>query len=216
MTDMDNVIRAFSADHVIRLTGLSKSQLRYWDETGFFRPRYAFENRRSPYSRVYSFKDVVGLRTLAILRKKYRISLQKLRKVAQELSRYDAAPWSEIKLYVLGREVHFREPETGRMRGVVSRQYLNVIMLQSIINDVVAESNKLRERKNEQFGCIERHRYIVHNAWVLAGTRIPTKAIKRFSEAGYSTDEIIREYPNLTKEDIRAARKHEKNLAKQA
>src|ERR1039458_5222204 len=81
-----SVLRAFSANHVVRLTGLSHTQLRYWDDTGFFRPRYALENRRSPFSRVYSFQDVVGLRTLNHLRKVHKISLQHVRKVARQLS----------------------------------------------------------------------------------------------------------------------------------
>ena len=49
-----DVFHAFSADQVTKLTGLSTSQLAYWDEIGFFSPRYAFENRRSPCSRIYS------------------------------------------------------------------------------------------------------------------------------------------------------------------
>ena len=69
---MGDVIAALTADHVERLTGLSAGQLREWDKTGFFPPAYAFENRLSPYSRVYSFKDVVGLRTLSILRKTHQ------------------------------------------------------------------------------------------------------------------------------------------------
>ena len=212
---MDNVIRAFSADHVVRLTGLTKRQLRYWDQTSFFSPRYAYENRRSPYSRVYSFRDVVGLRTLSTLRNQYEISLQHLRKVAEELSQYKDTPWSDITLYVWGGEVNFREPETGQMRGILSRQYVN-IPLQSIIDDVTAESNKLRDRTEEQFGRVERHRYVVHNAWVIAGTRIPTKAIWRYSVAGHSTENIIREYPALTEKDVRAALAHEERLAKRA
>lgn len=215
MTDVENVIRAFSAYHVVRLTGLSLSQLRYWDKTGFFRPRYASENRRSPYSRVYSFKNIVGLRTLGVLRKLHKISLQHLRKVAQELSQYKDTPWSEITIFVLGEEVYFREPETETLRGIISKQYTK-LPLRSIIRDVTAEANKLKERSKEQFGHVERHRYIVHNAWVIAGTRIPTKAIWRFRAAGYSTDNIIREYPALTEKDVEVALEHEKTLAKRA
>ena len=215
MRDSGNVIRAFSADHVVKLTGLSKGQLRYWDQTGFFRPRYAYENRRSPYSRVYAFKDVVGLRTLSILRKKYSVSLQQLRKVAEELIKYKEAPWSELTLYVLGKEVHFHEPESGQMRGVVSGQYVN-IPLKDVIDDITSKSDQLRERAKDQVGNIERHRYIVHNAWVIAGTRIPTRAIWRYSTAGYGAEEILREYPTLTAADIKAALEHEEKMAKQA
>jgi uncharacterized protein (DUF433 family) len=208
-------IRAFSADHVVRLTGLSHAQLRYWDKTKFFRPRYAAENRRSPFSRVYSFQDVVGLRTLGVLRNLHGIPLQTLRKVARELSQYRDQPWSELVLYVLEKEVHFREPETEAIIGVLSKQY-TFIRLRSIIHDVAAEAQKLKQRTGDHFGRIERHRYVMHNAWVIAGTRITTKAVWRFREAGYSPEGIIREYPPLTKQDIEAALQHEEKLAKRA
>ncbi len=211
----EEVIRAFSANHVVRLTGLSHAQLRYWDETEFFRPRYASENRRSPFSRVYSFQDVVGLRTLGLLRRHYGIPLQQLRKVARTLSEYRAEPWSEIILYVFGREVFFREPETEQLRGVLSGQY-TYIRLRSIIHDLTTEAKKLKQRLQEQFGRIERHRYIAHNAWVIAGTRIPTRIIWRFHKAGYSADKIIREYPMLNHRDIEAALEREKREEKRA
>lgn len=211
----DEVIRAFSANHVVRLTGLSHAQLRYWDDTGFFSPRYASENRRSPFSRVYSFQDVVGLRTLGVLRRVHQVPLQQLRKTAQELSQYRAEPWSELVLYVFGKKVYFREPDTERVVGVLSGQYV-LIPLRSIINDVAAEARQLKKRTGEQFGRVERHRYVVHNAWVIAGTRIPTKAIWRFHRAGYSQDAIIREYPVLTRRDIEAALAREERAAKRA
>ena len=195
----DNVIRAFGADHVITLTGLSKGQLSYWDKTGFFSPRYAAENRRSPFSRIYSFSDVIGLRVISILRKQYNIPLQKLRSVAKKLSQYKESPWSEITLFMFGKEVHFREPETGQIRGVFSNQYVENLPLRSVVEDITEKSNKLKERTKEQFGQIVRHRFTVHNAWVVAGTRIPVAAIHRFKQAGYGVDKIIREYPSLTK-----------------
>lgn len=213
--DLSHPIRAFSAEHVVRLTGLSHAQLRYWDDTEFFKPTYAFEKRRSPYSRVYSFRDVVGLRTLSILRKAHRIPLQNLRRVAKQLSQYDEAPWSTLTLYVFKKEVYFREPESEAVRSVLSGQYAQ-IRLRSIIHDVANEADKLRHRTSDQIGKIERHRYVAHNAWVVAGTRIPTKAIRLFSEAGYSSDGIIREYPLLTQLDISAALAHERKVAKRA
>ena len=184
-------------------------------QDGFFSPRYAFEDRRSLNSRVYSFRDVVGLRTLSILRKQYKVSLQHLRKVAEELSHLGDALWSETTLYVMNREVYFREPETGVIRGVLSRQYTD-LPLRSIISDVSAEASKLRERTAEQVGQVDRHRYIAHNAWVVAGTRIPTKAIQRFKEAGYSIENILREYPTITEKDVQAALKHERKISASA
>ena len=51
-------------------------------------------------------------------------------------------------------------------------------------------------------GRIAQHRYVSHNAPVVAGTRIPTAAIRRFKEAGYSVGQIIKEYPDLTDHDM--------------
>lgn len=203
----DNVIRAFSAEHVQRLTGLSAGQLRRWDSEGFFSPNYAYENRRTPYSRVYSFKDVVGLRVVSVLRHDHRISMQQLRKVAAHLHEHSNTPWADMTLYVLNKEVHFREPQTGKIRGVVSGQYVVNIPLISVIEDMRKKSDDLRKRRKEQIGATERHRYVAHNAEVIAGTRIPVATIKRFSEAGYSKRQIMREYPTLKMKDIEAALK---------
>ncbi|MGH6804870.1 MAG: DUF433 domain-containing protein [Methyloceanibacter sp.] len=201
-----NVLRAFSERHVMRLTGLSHSQLRYWDATGFFAPSYS--KNRGPHGRVYSFRDVVGLRTLAVLRKDHHVSLQHLRLVAERLSHLGESVWADTTLYVLNKNVYFHEPETGKLRGVVSGQY-SIIPLVSIMTDIAERAEQLKRRQRDRVGKIERNRYVAHNAWVIAGTRIPTRAIKNFHDAGYSIEDIKREYPTLTSEDIRAALKHE-------
>lgn len=205
----DNVIRAFSADHVVRLTGLTKRQLAEWDATEFFKPQYAHENRRSPFSRIYSFRDVVGLRVVSVLRNVHHVSMQHLRKVAETLSKKDYAFWGQEILYVLKKEVYFHEPDTQRVRSVLKGQYAVPIPLEPIIGEMKKAAAKLRERTTENIGKIERHRLVMHNAPVIAGTRIPTGAIKRFKEAGYSIDGILKEYPSLTKADVEAALKFE-------
>ena len=73
MSDWAEPPQAFTSGHVSALTGLSDRQLREWDNRGLFQPAYAEDDRRRPYSRVYSFRDVVGLRTIALLRKQYRV-----------------------------------------------------------------------------------------------------------------------------------------------
>src|SRR5262249_7849130 len=122
MFDLDNIVTAFSAEQVERLTGLSKARLLYWDRIGFFAPSYADDNRRSPYSRIYSFRDVVGLRTLYRLTADFHCSLQHLRKVAETLSHLANDLWSSQVLYVLDRKVVFEETGTGRLREVLSGQ----------------------------------------------------------------------------------------------
>src|SRR3954451_6469400 len=106
---------AFSEASVEQLTGLTSGQLRYWDKTGFFAPAYAEGNRRAPYSRIYSFKDVVGLRTLGLLRRQHNVSLQHLRQVAERLSHLQDDLWARTMLYVLNRRVIVHEPGSDRL-----------------------------------------------------------------------------------------------------
>lgn len=216
MADDDTVIRAFSADHVVRLTGLTKRQLSEWDKTAFFKPQYAHENRRSPYSRIYSFRDVVGLRVVCVLRKQYDVSMQHLRKVAERLSNEDYAFWGREIFYVLNHEVYFHEPGTRQVRSIVMGQYAATFPLEPVIGEMRHAVAKLRERAADKIGKIERHRLVMHNAPVIAGTRIPTGAIRRFKEAGYSIDGIMKEYPSLTKADIEAAIAYEDKKGERA
>lgn len=213
MSDLDNVIAAFSAEQVERLTGLSKSRLLSWDRTAFFAPSYADENRRSPYSRIYSFRDVVGLRTLYRLTEDFGVSLQHLRKVAEKLSHLSNDLWSSQVLYVLEKKVVFHESGTGRLREVLSDQYVNGLGLGEVISEMREAVDQLRKRRGDQIGQITRTRFVNHNAAVIAGTRIPVSAIRDFAEAGYTAQKIIDEYPDLTERDIEAALQHRESAA---
>src|SRR3984893_14880652 len=208
-TDIGNVIAAFSEANVERLTGLTSAQLRYWDKTGFFAPAYAEDDRRAPFSRVYSFRDVVGLRTLGLLRRQYNVSLQHLRQVAEKLSHLENDLWTKTTLYVLNRRVIIHEPGSGRLRDAVSGQYVLGIPLKKIVADTKRDAERLRHRPDDKIGRIEQSRNVSHNSAVGDGTRIPTRAIRNFKKAGYTVDQIIAEYPDLTPRDIEAALKHE-------
>jgi uncharacterized protein (DUF433 family) len=214
-THRNALISAFSEDHVERLTGLSKGQLRAWDRAGFFAPHFAYEDRHVPYSRVYSFQDVVGLRTIAVLMKDHKGSLQQLRKVAQELVRRGYPHWAGVKLYVVRGQVHFSRTESGEVEGVWDGQ-LAMLPVIDVINDVETRASSLQQRSREQIGHVERHRHVVRNSPVIAGTRIPTAAIRRFAEAGYTVPEIVRQYPTLTPDDVQAALDYEEGLAQSA
>lgn len=207
-----SVVRAFSADQVVKLTNLSMGQLAYWDATGFFEPQYAADDRKSPYSRIYSFKDVVGLRTLSVLKSQYKITLPHLREVAQKLANYSRTPWSDIKLMVWQRKVQFVEPETGQTRGVVDGQYA-LLPIISVMDDVTREAELLKKRDRAQIGRFEKKRYVSHNAPVIAGTRIPVASVLRFLEDGFSIHEILKEYPSLTEADVKAVIQHGEDSA---
>lgn len=205
------VINAFSEEQVERLTGVSKRQLRYWDRTGFFAPAFGEEDRRVAYSRIYSFRDITSLRVLNVLRNQYEVPLQHLRKVAGDLAHLSDAKWTTTTLYVLNRRVIFVEPDTDIYREIVSKQYVMGIPLHVVVTDTKRDIQKLHTRNDESIGRFERARYVNHNALVIAGTRIPVAAVKRFAEDGFSVQQIMREYPTLTEADIKAAIEYEKD-----
>ncbi len=133
-----NVIAAFSEDQTARLTGVTKSQLRYWDKTNFYKPSYSEENRRIAFSRIYSFKDIVALRILNVVRNQYNVSLPHLRQVSDRLSHLEADidRWTKSTLYVLNKRVIWHEPETEMPQEVVSRQYVvPTVSLQDVVSD---------------------------------------------------------------------------------
>lgn len=206
---------AFTTEHVSRLTGLSNRQLRYWSDTDFFTPKVAETGRGRPFGRVYSFRDVVGLRTISILRNEHRVPLQELRKVGEWLSKLHDTPWASLRFYVSGKAVYFDDPRSGTT--VAARplgQTVLSIDLKVIAHDMSAAAARLRERTPDQYGKFERHRYVVHNAFVVAGTRVPTSAIWNLHEAGYSEAAIILEYPRLKLDDVQGALEFEQSRRK--
>jgi uncharacterized protein (DUF433 family) len=197
---------AFTPEQACRVAGLSRRQLSYWDATGFFRPRFVEQTRRR-FGKMYSFKDVVGLRTIGTLRD--RLPLQELRRIGAWLhERYDE-PWSTLRFFIVGRTVVFEDP--GGVRGVAgSAQQVLPISLGEMERESEEATRSLLERTPDQLGRIVRNRYVQHNAWVIDGTRIPTSAIWDFHRAGADVAGIQREYPRLTKLDIERALEFER------
>ena len=221
--DISNVVAAFSEDQVEQFTGLSKGRLRYWAKTGFFNPSFVEEDPRLPYSRFYSFKDIVGLRTLEKLRVQNSVPLQHLRQVAKELSELEDGLWTTTRLFPFRRRVYLLKERdfdkeiqclVGEVvpRDVLSNQYaIHVIVLGEIIDKSREDIARARSRKPESIGKIQRRRSIARNAWAVAGTRIAVGSIKRLYEDGYSVEQILEEYPDLTLQDVRAALKHDQS-----
>lgn len=211
---ISNVIAAFSEQQAEALTRLSKTRLRYWDKTEFFSPSYVADGR-GPSTRFYSFRDIVALRTLEVLRVQNKVPLQHLREVANRLSHLKDSLWTKTTLFVLNRKVLFENPETGKPEEVVSGQYvLDSVPLLKIIGDTTADVNRMKSRARADIGMIQRDRGICNNAWRIAGTRIPIVSIQRLYEDGYSIKAIIGEYPDLKEKDVRAALAH--NVSKAA
>lgn len=200
------VSAAFSDDQVQRLTKVTAGQLRYWDQTDFFRPSFASSDYRSSFGRIYSFKDVVSLRVLNALRNQHGVSVQHLRKVRQRLLETSQNAWAGVKLYVLNKQVYWVEPDTQLPQEVASGQYLfHTIDLAKEVEQVEADIHRLSKRDPDKVGQIEKRKSVNQSTAVLAGTRITVRAIQRFSSAGYTVEQILTEYPDLSREDVVAA-----------
>lgn len=212
MTDQNSsvIVSAFTEDQVAHLTGISVRQLRHWDRTGFFTGAYVEEDRRTPFSRVYSFADVLCLQVLGSLRNDLGCSMQHLREVKKKLCLLDERAWSGTTLYVVKRRVVFDDPLRKERVEVLSGQKILNIPLETVRSGVANRLAMLRKRDEASVGNISQDRRIAHNARVIAGTRIPVRAVVAFADAGYDEAGIIREYPSLTPEDVRAALGHAK------
>lgn len=211
--DVANVVAAFSEEQVEQISGLSKRRLRYWAKTDFFKPSFTEGSGRLPYSKFYSFKDIIALRTLETLRDEKNVPLQHLRKVAEHLSHLKDDLWTRTTLYVIDRKVIFVDPDTEMAQEIVSGQHVLKLSLDDVIRETNSKIVEFRRRPKDSIGKVERRRSVVRNAWVVAGTRIPVGAVKRLSEDGFSIEQIIAEYPDLTPADVDAALSHTNDKA---
>lgn len=210
------IIAALTEDHITRITGISKGQLRAWDRRGFFVPKYAYDDRGVAYSRIYSFKDAVGLKTLATVRSRHHIGIARLEKLAEEMEKDGIHHWAEAKVWVINGELSYLRPGLKKEVMGVDTKQLAMLDIIEVIEEVTAKIEELKKRKLEAYGQVERQKFVARNSWVIAGTRIPTAAIRRYADAGFTNKQIMEEYPTLTMEDVQAALDHEKGLAKSA
>lgn len=208
------VLLAFTLEHASRVTRIPEHRIRYWDNTGVLNPSLARESSGAAYGRIYSFRDLVGLRTIAELRDRFNVSLQCLRAIGERLRIHSDTPWSELRFYVSGKHLFFRDPETRLMLSAINPGQAALVEgldLVAVAHDTERRASELLQRPESQHGRIVSNRYVFGNQPVIEGTRIPTRAIWEFHEAGYSTDQILDEYPRLTVTDVEQAIASEQN-----
>ncbi|MEX3014320.1 DUF433 domain-containing protein [Gymnodinialimonas hymeniacidonis] len=208
-----SVVGAFTDEMASRLTGLSVGQLRAWDRSGLISPSFADENRRLPFSRIYSFRDIVSLRVIAGLKNDHGVSTQHLKQVAFELRGLGEDAWSKTTLYVLNKRVVFEEPKSGRLQEVVGGQRVFRIPLKVATADVEADVQALFSRPKNLEGKTHAQRHVMNGEEVVAGTRIPVRSVLSYFELGLSDSRILEDYPDLVQADIDAIRAKTKGSA---
>lgn len=214
MTTSTSIIGAFSEEQVATLTRLSRAQLRAWNRRGFIRPEFkAGDGSRSPFTYVYSFRDLLKLRVLNQLRNVYHVPMRELERVEHELEHIGDDKWTSEKLWVHNRRVVFEEPESLRKREISSKQFVAEIALEVVTADARQDIRKLNRRSGGAIGQFERRKHVHASDLVFAGTRIPVGAIADYIKAGFPDSEIIDEFPDLEPGDISAARDWLKDAA---
>ena len=199
------VIAGFTIDQTVRLAGVTLRQLRYWADDGFFTPSIEVSADGGQAMCLYSFRDLVCLKIIDALRNDAKIPLQHLRIVKDKLAHLGDDMWAKTTLYVLGRRVVFDNPDTGAKEDVANGQGVLQIPLKVVSGSMHEAVKALRARPETELGRIDIKR--AKNP-VIAGTRIPVRAIQDFFEAGYSTSEILAQYPSLSAADVDAALGH--------
>lgn len=98
-------MQGFTAGEASKLTGVPYDRLDYWARSGFLRPGVAGAKGRGS-KRLYSFRDLVALRTAKELRE-MGVPLQTLRKVVNYLRRAKGLenPLAEARLVVSGSDI---------------------------------------------------------------------------------------------------------------
>ena len=98
-------MHGFTAGEAEKLTGVPYYRLDYWARSGFIRPSIAGAEGKGS-KRLYSFRDLVALRTARELRNS-GVPLQTLRKVVRYLRRLKGLenPLAEARLVVAGDDV---------------------------------------------------------------------------------------------------------------
>ena len=204
--------KVFPEGEAAAITGLSAARLLHWNRTGFFKPSFRnLLDQGGDHNRLYTFTDLVCLRTLQVLIDEYEIRLPRLRETLKQLFDMDQSKWATERLYVLGKNVYFDPPEVEAFQETTSGQLaLHHIELRQVHSDVEQAIYESRGRSKEDFGEIAKTRGIASSQPVIKGTRISVKSIKSLLDDGVSIDEVIKMYPSLTKADVKAAGEYDR------
>jgi uncharacterized protein (DUF433 family) len=197
----------FTEAQAARLSHLSISTVRSWQRQDIVRLASRPEGTHGPHSRLYDYFGIVTLRLLSQLRKELQVPLEELRKTAHYLRSLGEDPWDRT-IHVLNREVLF-EP-TGEDYLVSHSGQRTYLDLSVVEQETRRDVQLMLRRPSDTIGHISRQRNILGNATTIQGTRVRTSSIDAFHRAGYSIDQIIAEYPDLTAEDVAAAIAYER------
>lgn len=199
-----SVLRAlFTKDEAARLTSTTARTVARWASDGFIPAPINGE--------FFEFRGLVALRVLAELRQKHRLSRQLLSRAASYLTEYAGTDvWARLEIYTDGRRLCVRNPATGLIEDIVTKQIVAEppaeFGLQRVGQKLQEAVRADRRRPSESRGVITRRFGVRSSEPCFDGTRIPVAMVVRMLRSGTDARTILNGYPTLSKEDIEAAR----------
>lgn len=198
-----SVSKAFTLEQAATISRVSKRRATYWARHGIVVPSLVYRTDRQPHHYLYDFVDLVGLRTLGMLRDEHDLSLQQLRKAHRYLRDHADRPWSELRFWVRGKELLFTNPGSDRVLSADRPgQTAIAIELEPVARSVERAAEALSQRHPGDIGETERRRNIQGNRLLVKGTRVPVESILNLAEDGYSAERIVKSYSSLTLTDV--------------
>jgi uncharacterized protein (DUF433 family) len=178
------------------LSGASVRQLAYWrKDTTSGGPLLVPEVSQQPL--LYSFRDVIALRTTVYLRK--RISLQRVRRAIQSL--YDLGQGDHLSTYRLlaqGNSVVLVAPDDSPAIDLVNRpgQQVTVVMSDVLRAFVTADDVLVPDLLHPR-GALQVDPEVRGGHPVILGTRVPFELIAGLLRDGVAAEAISDYYPSV-------------------
>lgn len=199
------VIAAFTEEQAVSLTGVTLRQLRYWAADGFFVPSLSYpgDDDGLPSMRLYSFRDLVCLKVIGRIRNEAEVPMGELRRAKTRLQHLGVDLWAKTTLFIFNKKIVFADPYSGHLQEAVSGQGVLEIPLMIVSGNMEEAVRLMRQRNAQNIGRVDTKKTGKKNP-VVAGTRIPIRTIHSFIDDGYTAEQIIKQFPTLTSEDIKA------------
>lgn len=192
-----------SAKRAAEIARITTGRLRRWEACGLVRPRVR-RQLGGKTVRLYGFMELFELLIVRELEDAVPTHVRKLRRLLEDLRTSYEHPWSELRWAHDRGEIFWQHPD-GTWSG--ERRPNQGVLVETIdLNVIRARVRRSVQRDPETYGQVVKRRGVLASTPVIAGTRTPVRAVREFIDAGYRDEQILAEYPHLTRADIAAAR----------
>lgn len=182
------------------LSGATRRQLYDWRRKGILVPEVSAENPP-----LYSFRDVVALRTVAFLRA--RTSLQKLRKAFSMLKTFDFTEHPSTYRFGTDGKTIAAQDEDGNVVDLVNREgQLYLFTLEEVFRSFTNFRDEPVVDFEHPRPLLELNQHRLGGWPTIAGTRVPYDAVADLLQDGtYSVEDVRLFYPTVSPSAARDA-----------